>query len=283
LVQRSVIYLAVLVLHITGGVPVHIAGHGGAVGVVPTLWFLIICYNDCVKGGKLSYPRWLGRGLPYHQKENIMTTFKLKVLSEATATSMSTYSTAADKLEKAKGTNESATSLLVSALLADGIDCVEKMSDPKAKGSLTSPEVFGDLKAICFPMLTAKVQKLAETNLATIPVQLGDGTANPDYTAVYNAKKQTTAKLKDIRNACKKVWRAAELLAMSEDEREVAIELDELAKYKAKQAAQEKKAPDVFTESELALVAPAFHLIAKVLAAKNMAPVEDDLLSDPSH
>ena len=208
-----------------------------------------------------------------------MTTFTLKVLDQTAADTITGFHKSKANEAVAVDKAESATSKVVSMLAEYGVDCVEKIMDPKGKGSLTCPLLWADLHTVCFTLIPKAKQALAEMNLAAIPRELPDGTPNPLYKEVQDARKQSATKIRDIRDAAKKVWRAEELALMSEDEAEEAAEADALTKFKAKQAAQEKKAPEIFTEAELAKVAPAFQLIARVLAEKNMAPVE----SEPSH
>jgi len=69
------------------------------------------------------------------------------------------------------------------------------------------------------------------------------------------------------------------LVELTPDELAEKADADALTKYKVKQAGQEKKAPEIFNDAELALVAPAFHIIAKVLAAMKPAIMDDE----PSH
>ncbi len=208
-----------------------------------------------------------------------MTTFTLKVLDQTAADTITGFHKSKAKEAVAVGNAESATGSVVRMLAEYGVDCAEKIMDPKGKGSLTCPLLWSDLHTVCFPLIPKAKQVLAEMNLKSINAEMPDGTPNPLYKEVQAAKKQTATKIRDIRDAAKKVWRAEELALMDEDEAEAAAEADALTKFKAKQAAQEKKAPEVFTEAELAKVAPAFQLIARVLAEKNMAPVE----SEPSH
>ena len=69
------------------------------------------------------------------------------------------------------------------------------------------------------------------------------------------------------------------LIERTPDELAEKADADALTKYKVKQAGQEKKAPEIFNEAEMALVTPAFHIIAKVLAAMKPAIMDDE----PSH
>ena len=190
------------------------------------------------------------------------STIVLEVLPTAIADAMHTYHHADTALRTAKDTTENTTTLMVIAFEDAGYDCVEYLVSPKTKGSLCTPRMYADFMAICTALLSPELQALIAINPDTLSKFEADGeTPNAKRVKVMDARKQPPSKLKDLRNAAGKFWKARERDLMGDDEKDAASVNSQRAK--AIEAANKvlKYAPDCTDEEGVVEVAAAIRLV----------------------
>tara|TARA_R110000868_G_scaffold219387_2_gene470400 strand:+ start:133 stop:750 length:618 start_codon:yes stop_codon:yes gene_type:complete len=160
-----------------------------------------------------------------NQKKVVLDQIVLDVLPHAIADAMHTYHHADAALRTAKSKTENTTMQMVAAFEEAGYGCKEYLISPTTAGSLCTPRMYADFMTICTALLPAATQALIGINPDTLSKFEADGeTPNAKRVAVMNARKQPPSKLKDLRNAAIKVWKARELEAMTADEKDAASE-----------------------------------------------------------
>ena len=197
-----------------------------------------------------------------NQKQVVLDQLVLDVLPEAIADAMHTYHHADTALRTAKESTENTTTLMVIAFEDAGYDCVEYLVSPKTKGSLCTPRMYADFMAICTALLSPELQALIAINPDTLSKFEADGeTPNAKRVKVMDARKQPPSKLKDLRNAAGKFWKARERDLMGDDEKDAASVNSQRAK--AIEAANKvlKYAPDCTDEEGVVEVAAAIRLV----------------------